>query len=108
MSVNYSAKYGKGFIIPWDEIETLSDDERDTLLDSDYIHWICGYSDNSPLFFGIIETSIDCDETGYYMLSADEIDFDKNEVNKMTAELKRLMPNGEHRIPRRFILGCCG
>ena len=107
MSVNYSAKYGKGFMISWDELEKMSDTERDVLLDSVYIHWICGYSDTPPLFFGIVAADIDCDDTGYYMISADEIDFDKDEVNKMVDELKRLMPNKDHFIPRRFVLGCC-
>ena len=107
MSVDYSAKYGKGFIIPWDEVEKMTDTERDALLDSTYIHWICGYSDACPLFFGIVAADIDCDNTGYYMISADELDFNENEVNKMVNELKRLMPNKDHFIPRRFVLGCC-
>ena len=83
-----------------------------TLLSFPYLQKIVGGTDQHQYavlgaFFGIIAADIDCDNTGYYMISADEIDFDKNEVNKMVDELKRLMPNRDHFVPRRFVLGCC-
>lgn len=107
MSYTYSTKYGKGYLISWDEIAELNEEIREQLISSNYTYQICGCSDTLPIFFGIVKFELDDYESGYYMISADEIDFDKNEVDKMTEELKRLMPNREHYVPRRFILGCC-
>ena len=67
MSVNYEARYGKGFIITKKEINQLPEEKIDELFDSNYFHTIDAYrsGDDVPYFYGIIALNLDC-EYGEY------------------------------------------
>ena len=105
MSVNYSAKFGKGYIITSDELQELDSEVYEKLIDSEYSHYLSP-SDKSDMFFGLIAADIDCDKAGYFMISADDIDFNLQEMLKVKEEFKRYFPNRSS-FPRRFVLGCC-
>lgn len=106
MSVNYSAKYGRGYMVDWSEVEQLDDETHDEFLDSEYTNWICGYSDNSPIFFGIVAVSIDCDETGYYELDPSDGEFSHSQMIDMIKEFKKFFPNRGNYCLHNYIMGC--
>lgn len=104
MSVNYSAKFGKGYIITSDELQELDSDVYEKVIESKYSHYL-NLSNESDMFFGLIAANIDCEKTGYFMISADDIDFNLQEILKVKEEFKKYFPN-QSSFPRRFILGC--
>ena len=97
---------GRGYIINWSEIENMDDEKQDSFFSSDYSHWICSYVDDSPIFFGILAVDIDCNETGYYKLNADDSEFSSDEMADMIKEFKTFFPNRNSYCPHNYIMGC--
>lgn len=108
MSVSYKckAKFSKGYIITANELQELDSDIYEELTESKYFHYLSPFNDESDIFFGLIAANIDCEKTGYFMISADDIDFNLQEILKVKEEFKKYFPNRSS-LPRRFILGCC-
>lgn len=98
----YKAKFGKGYIITANELQELDNDIYEEMIESKYAHSL---NPSDDMFFGLIAADIDCDKAGYFMISADDIDFNLQEILKVKEEFKRYFPNRAS-LPRRFVLGC--
>ena len=88
MSVDYSAKYGFGFIITEEDLHNLGPEKRDKMIDSEFFHCIDDYSErkkDTPYFFGIIIKSAD---PGEYCLVPTFDVFKPGELNRMSSEFR--------------------
>jgi hypothetical protein len=87
MSVNYEAKYGFGFVITEKDINELTPEQHDKIIDSDFFHCIDGWRDDedTPYFFGIVLNSL---EPGEFSLVPIYDVFKLDKLKQMTTEFK--------------------
>ena len=88
MSVNYNRVfYGYGYEIPDEKVSALTPEKRDELFDSDYFHFLDGYSGSDKGFFGITLAVVKGCEI-YQVPVVDEIDY--GELCEMFAEYRSI------------------
>ena len=83
MSVDFRVFYGYGYEISNEKAFNLTHEKYNELINSDYIQFLDGYSDDRRCFFGVIlNTMNDCDM--YKVPVIDDIDYDdfKNMINE--------------------------
>lgn len=104
MSVSYEANYGFGFVITEKDINELTPEQHDKIIDSDFCHCIDGWRDDkdTPYFFGIILNSL---EPGEFSLVPVCDVFKPGELNQMMTEFKTYtnLFYKYHQGPRHYV-----
>ena len=90
MGMTREVKYGYGYYIEEDEINSFTDEKRDAFLENNYCHSIDSWSGNG-YFFGIILKELD--EGEIYRVPSFDSAFSVNEVKKMKETLKKDYPH---------------
>lgn len=87
MSVDYRVFYGYGYEISNEKAFNLSPEKYDELIDSDYVQFLDGYSDERRCFFGVIlNTMNDC---GMSQITS-SINIDNDDYKNMINEYKNI------------------
>lgn len=107
MSVNYNAKYGYGFVVTEEDIRSLTPEQQDMFMDSEFFYEVDGWRDDkeTPYFFGIVIKSLDPGETT--LIPSFDV-FKPEELKKMTDEFKTYnhLFYKYHQGPRHYMF-CC-
>lgn len=104
MSVDYRAIYGYGYIVTDAELQSLSAEDYDEFIDSEYHTCVDGYQDNSYHFFGLNLRETEPGEVNILPVVDDYIHEDFKKMNKA---FKKFFPEKKIRLRHYLIHQIC-
>lgn len=102
MSVDITARYGRGYQVSYNDICELSPEVQEAFRESEYAYRLNGYDDCSDYFFGVIIKTSDVGEITLVPALSERVT-DNDNFLKMIQEYKKFFPNAENYFARYYL-----